>query len=224
MSKTCYIVGAGECEAYPAWKKQEGDIWIAADGGYAALKQQGIEPDVVVGDFDSLDEIPEHLPVVYHPPEKDETDLYLAYQEGKKRGCDTFWLLGAFGGRPDHTYANQQMLLRMRRDGSMGYLQAGAWCMTVIEREALVFETPQKRGYVSVFCLEGRAEGVSETGLKYGLQDVTLYESVPLGVSNEFTGEEAMITVKQGALLVMWEHQNRPMPRRVKVEASNETR
>ena len=45
--KACYIVGAGSFEKLDSLP-QEGDLVIAADGGYAYLKQLGIQPDVLV--------------------------------------------------------------------------------------------------------------------------------------------------------------------------------
>ena len=63
---------------------------------------------------------------------------------------------------------------------------------------------PQRKGcYVSVFPFEGMAVGVTEKGLKYPLNDATLDCSFPLGVSNEFTAEEAVISVKSGSLLII---------------------
>lgn len=55
---------------------------------------------------------------------------------------------------------------------------------------------------VSVFCHSDRAEGVTIQGLKYTLQDAELTNGFPLGVSNEFIGERAEISVKKGILLV----------------------
>ena len=51
--KTCFIVGAGSFEGMII-KPEPEDLVIAADGGYTYLKEEGIEPDVLLGDFDSL--------------------------------------------------------------------------------------------------------------------------------------------------------------------------
>ena len=64
---------------------------------------------------------------------------------------------------------------------------------------------PSMTGYLSVLCNSGRAEGVDLTGLKYPLNGYTLTGSFPLGVSNQFLGQEASVSVKQGSLLLIWE-------------------
>ena len=60
---------------------------------------------------------------------------------------------------------------------------------------------------LSVFAVGGKAEGVTESGLKYELTDAVIESDFPIGISNEFIGEKAQISVKKGALLIMvrWE-------------------
>ena len=43
------------------------------------------------------------------------------------------------------------------------------------------------------------------TGLYYPLEDAVLTSGFPLGVSNQFTGGAASVSVREGTLLVMWE-------------------
>ena len=89
---TCYIYGAmpsGSTE-----KLEEGDLLIAADGGYAYL--QGQKPDLVVGDFDSLGYVPEGVQIIRHPVQKDDTEMLLAVREGLKRGYRKFVLYGGW--------------------------------------------------------------------------------------------------------------------------------
>ncbi len=57
--KVCWVVGAGSFDGLMG-RPQKGDLVIAADGGYIYLKELGIEPDVLLGDFDSLKRVPEH--------------------------------------------------------------------------------------------------------------------------------------------------------------------
>lgn len=77
LENTCYIVGAASLEGVRL-SPCAGDYIIAADGGYRSLRARGIEPDFVMGDFDSLGYRPEHPNVETHPVMKDDTDLGLA--------------------------------------------------------------------------------------------------------------------------------------------------
>ena len=111
----CYIVGAGEF--YGSFSPKEDDLVIAADGGYEALVKLGIRCDILIGDMDSIKKIPIGIEILRHKVEKDETDMYLAYIEGKKRGYSEFSLHGGVGGRPDHTFANYCLLSYIKDDG-----------------------------------------------------------------------------------------------------------
>lgn len=77
LENTCYIVGAASLDGVRL-SPRPGDYVIAADGGYRSLKARGIEPDFVMGDFDSLGYRPDHPNVETHPVMKDDTDLGLA--------------------------------------------------------------------------------------------------------------------------------------------------
>ena len=61
------------------------------------------------------------------------------------------------------------------------------------------------RGFLSVFCNSGTAEGVTLQGLKYPLDRSVLTGDFPLGVSNQFLGEPAQVSVERGSLLLLWE-------------------
>ena len=65
---------------------------------------------------------------------------------------------------------------------------------------------PEKGATVSVFSLSEESRGVTLGGLYYPLRDAILRADTPLGVSNSALGEEATVSVKEGALLVMWEY------------------
>ena len=89
MNGICYIVGSGDFTARGLVKK-EGDYIIAADGGYEYLKAAGMQPDLLVGDFDSLSYVPEDILIYRFPAEKDDTDMGLAIQKGLEKGYERF--------------------------------------------------------------------------------------------------------------------------------------
>lgn len=201
MAKICWIAGAGEWAGVlppiPA-----GDMVVAADAGYEALTRLGVRVDRVVGDFDSLGAAPQHPDVEIHPAEKDETDMMLAVRVGLDAGCREFRIYGGLGGRLDHSFANLQTLVYLARRGARGWLIGRDAAVTAISNGELRFSISAK-GTVSVFTADGTARGVTLEGLKYPLHNYAMTADIPIGVSNEFTGNPSRIEVRDGALIVM---------------------
>lgn len=209
MERTCYIVGAAPLDGRLPKPGPE-DFLIAADGGYASLEAAGIRPDLVIGDFDSLGHVPEHPNVLTHSPIKDDTDLILALRWALERGWKRFELYGALGGgRLDQTVASFQTLLWLRAREARAVLVGDGWNVTVIENGCLRFP-PEAKGRLAVFCAGPPCAGVTLRGLKYTLEDSVLTGSYPMGVSNEFIGETAEISVRNGTLYVLWQDAARP--------------
>ena len=182
------------------------DCVIAADGGLRHAHAAGVEPTVILGDFDSLGYVPRGANVF--PVEKDDTDAMLAVRQGLAQGCRAFLLYGGLDGpRLDHTVANYQALQFLADHGAAGYLVGRDYLVTVVKNGTLSFPAGCS-GTVSVFAMGADAQGVSLTGLYYPLTDGTLTSGFPLGVSNHFTGAEAEISVKEGSLLVFWDREN----------------
>ena len=198
----CYVVGAGETDGIDFSPGAE-DFVIAADAGFQVLEQKGIRMDLVIGDFDSLGFVPEHVGVRELEKEKDDTDMRAAVLEGIKAGYETFHIYGGTGGRIDHTIANMQLLAELSLSGKRGFLFGGDYIMTALTDGTLHFP-PYDSGYVSVFAHSESAEGVWLSGLKYELRDAVLSNSYPLGVSNEFAGEKSSISVRKGTLILVF--------------------
>ena len=205
LLQACYVFGAGPPPAHPP-DIAEGDLVIAADGGYLFTKKARLRTDVIIGDFDSLSGAPDHeedAPVVVRlPKEKDQTDTFAALCYGLEQGFKVFYIYGGMGGRIDHTLANIQCLAFLLDQGARGYLHDDETVMTAVCSQ-LQF-APRGTGIVSVFALGGPAQGVCLHGLKYELENVMLTPDFPLGVSNEFIGQPAHISVERGKLLVIY--------------------
>lgn len=199
----CYIVGAGKFgDGLPRPERE--DMVIACDGGYTHCQRKGIRVDLVVGDFDSLKEVPVHPKVITLKPEKDETDTGWAVAEGLKRGYREFIIYGGTGGRISHTIANIQLLADLAGKGASGVLVGEhSWYRVICDGE--IHFGARERGFLSVFCLGDIASGVCEDGLKYALKDAILTKEYPVGVSNEFVGKESRVAVRKGMLLLIWE-------------------
>ena len=228
---TCYIVGAGDFTPR-GFAPVPGDLVLAADGGYRALCSLGYTPDLLLGDFDSLGDLPlpPDLPVLRFPARKDDTDTGLALRHGLDRGFRDFALYGCAGGRVDHLLANLQSMARVSRLGATIRLAApeyDAWALTgpapdtsapdasapdasgpaphAPDGPAATLTLPDRPGgtLVSVFCHGDRAEGVTLTGLSYPLDGADLTGDFPLGVSNRrLEGQPATVSVRRGTLLI----------------------
>ena len=201
--KTCYIFGAAEC-TLDGFLKKNGDLIIAADGGYATLKKLNIKPDLVVGDFDSLGTVPKDESIIKHPIKKNDTDTLLAVKIGLEKGFKEFVIYGAVGGRLDHTIASLQTAAFIAENGGRAYICDSTHTITVIKNSSISFKK-KSSGIVSLFALSGIAEGVTIDGLLYTLNDARLTPDFPLGVSNEFIDKESTISVKDGVLTIIFE-------------------
>lgn len=201
--KKCYIVGAGDMTKTTI-NIPQGSFVISADGGYEHLKKANILPDIAMGDFDSLGFVPEDVQTIVFPCEKDYPDMMLAVDEAVKRGYDDIVIYGALGGRMDHTLGNLQMLSYFSQKEIKIALEDDSTLITAISDTEMEFE-PRDKGLISVFAFGGMAWGVTIKGLKYTLDDATLDASIPIGVSNEFIGEKAKISVENGTLILIVE-------------------
>jgi thiamine pyrophosphokinase len=205
----CFIVGAGTNDVIPP-APQASDIVIAADGGLDFLEQIHLPADFVIGDFDSASHTPAHSDsTIALPSEKDDTDMTSAVKLGWSKGFRQFHIYGGLGGRLDHTLANIQLLAGIAAHGGIGFLHSSQTCVTALCSASLQL-APHAPAMVSVFAHSDTAHNVTIKGLKYEVRNVTLTNSTPLGVSNEFRGTQAHISVDEGTLIVTIPNTARP--------------
>ena len=182
---------------------QSDDFVICADGGYSFAKAAGIVPQLIIGDFDSYaDILPSECELIRLIPEKDDTDTLHCVNVALERGFRNFLLLGATGGRLDHSMANLCVLEYLYEHGAMGIL------LSPCERIELLCDSTQHyhgfRGKTfSVFPFGCNSVTLSYTGAKYPLVRDTLTHSLSMGISNIFISNDASITVHNGLALVI---------------------
>jgi thiamine pyrophosphokinase len=183
------------------------DLLIAADGGALPLLRAGIVPHVAIGDMDSIDaaglaELEMHRVAMQRfPREKDETDLELALLYAAATGATAIDILGALGGRWDHTLANVALLalpeLRTRRVRLLADRQT-----LFLVRDSAMLEG-QAGDTISLLPLAGDAYGVTTKGLRYPLDDATLSYERARGVSNVLLAPPGYVSLRAGLLLVV---------------------
>lgn len=184
---------------------REGDFIIAADGGLRHALALGCTPHVLIGDLDSLPEGFEASnfdgEIVLFPKDKNETDLELAIQHALTLKPDSILILGALGGRMDQTLANIALLSDARLSGFDIRIHDGVEEIFLC-RDQVRFEG---RGgdLVSLIPWGGEVAGVVTSGLKWALQNETLYPAKTRGVSNEMTADMATVSIQSGLLLII---------------------
>lgn len=200
--KHCYIFAAGDMLCCP---EIDGDsLIIAADAGFKHLEKACVNADIVMGDFDSLENIPENCKILKYPPEKYFTDTELAINTAIDMGCTSFTVIGALGGeRFEHTIANLQLACGVAKKGFDITLTDGVTYIDALHCGEKSFDSTYS-GFVSVFSFDGDAKGVTLKNLKYELDNVTLPCTGTLGVSNEFTGKDASVCVKDGTVMIIY--------------------
>jgi thiamine pyrophosphokinase len=181
---------------------------IAANGGTRHALAAGMQPDVVIGDLDSLgaDER-EHLTAVGarlipFSPRKDETDLELALLHAVDVGATEIVILGALGGRLDQTIANLLLLALPELSGIDVRIVDGPQTASLIRPGSGAVTIQGAPGdTVSLLPLSADATGVTAQGLEWSLDGATLRFGRARGVSNVLREHQASIELAAGLLL-----------------------
>lgn len=191
--------------------KTENTCLIAADRGVEFFMGTDLEPDVVVGDFDSLSaegakymETLKHTEIRRLKPEKDDSDTQSAANYAIEQGTERIMILGATGNRIDHLMANFGLLMLGKIKQVQIVLVDAYNYMSLIESGMILKKEEQFGKYVSFFPIEGEVTGLTLKGFKYPLNSYTLkVEDSGLTVSNEISDPEAEVTFETGKLLMI---------------------
>ena len=184
------------------------DTVICADGGLLVADRLGLTPDILIGDFDSVEQ-PKEREVIKLPAEKDMTDSEAAIDLAVSQGYDHIVVLGGLGGRFDHTMGNIGILSKYC--GKLSHL-------ALTDGQNYVFMASPGRvtiprgdyTYLGVISYGGAAKSVTLKGVKYPLTDYLLSDSTTLGVSNEIIEETAEISFTKGKLLLILSRDSSP--------------
>ena len=171
---------------------------VCADGAYNYLGAYA-EPDVLLGDFDSITTAPKGKEVKRFPVDKDYTDGHLAVLEMAERGISDVEVYGAFGGRPDHEYANFA-LLALAASKKMNTVIKGDYDIHFVTDELRL--KVEKNMTVSIVPYSDTAHIKSTEGLKFSASSLTLNKLHLIGMSNTAISDEIYISVGEGSVLV----------------------
>lgn len=179
------------------------DFVICADSGYIFALDNNIVPNVIVGDFDSAP-YPKKIEceIIKLPTHKNDTDLLFAIKLALEKGCSSFILTGVTGGRLDHTIATISTLDYLSEKTNDCFIWDVNSKVYIVKSE-ITLKKPNFDCYFSVFSLTDNSYNVNVSGAEYPLNNATLTNTFPLGVSNEFKDSTVQISLKSGKLIVL---------------------
>lgn len=208
----CLIISGGELENPLFYQELVSQMQyiIAVDGGARHAKIMGLEPHLIVGDFDTItpEEVESYrdkgITLEHYPPEKDFSDTHLALLKAIDLGFSDITIIAALGGRIDYSLANIMLLaLPEARNANVRIL-------TEYQEIFLVGNRTRLKGkpgtIVSLLPLSQEVSGITTDGLMYQVPQQRFVMGTPNGISNVMTKEKAYVQVEEGLLLAIITH------------------
>lgn len=206
------IVGGGNVDfdfALAFMKTEKFDFIIAADRGMEFLKEAGFKPDLIVGDFDSGDrEVLEEyrgrgVEIRAYLPQKDSTDMEIAVLTALEKGSGSIVVLGATGTRLDHVLGSVKNLSIALKAGVPCEIVDAHNRIRLIDGPFRLKKAEQYGKYVSLLAFGEDVTNLTLDGFFYPLDGYTMTCADAIGISNEITAQEAVISFDGGRLLVI---------------------
>ncbi|HWL24379.1 MAG TPA: thiamine diphosphokinase [Ureibacillus sp.] len=186
-------------------------VFIGADKGSVYLLEQGIIPDEIVGDFDSLStdewvKVSKEVKNISRvQPEKDDTDTDLALEKALFYHPTEIILTGVTGGRLDHFESALRSMYRLQlknlhiqiklinRNNEIQFLFPGT--------HSIDFREQYK--YLSFFAYEQIVKDVTLRGVKYETTNECIEIGTSRFTSNELNSLEGYISFSSGICLMI---------------------
>lgn len=180
------------------------DLIIAADVGLLTAKKFGVTPHVLLGDFDSLGEpkVPKETELIRVPAEKDDTDAQLAVKVALERGAKEIVIIGGLDGRLDHTLSALAILEDLCARNVHAHITNGKNRARFLRNNSTLIPRGGFR-YLSLIAADPVVKGVTVEGCKYPLKKAKLTRLNQYAVSNELTGNCALIDVRRGGVWII---------------------
>lgn len=203
------IVSNGDINNYVKLNKvfKASDFVICADGGIRHLMKIHQKPDIILGDFDSINKESieyiekENIKIEKHSPIKDKTDTELSMDYLIEKGCSEISLMGATGSRQDHSIANVFLLDYLLKKKIKGVIYDDKNSIYLIDD--LLCLKREINTFVSIIPISDSGVVLSISGFFYNLDNVFIPFASTHGVSNQITEDIGQIKIHKGRALVI---------------------
>jgi len=183
------------------------DVFIAADGAAERAASLGVVPDIVCGDFDSINLQAARMALpkaeFVSTPDQNAADLEKALDLAIARGATSITIIGAAGGRIDHTLANFALLVRYSAALPISIVDdtSQVWAVTGAETAVGAFTFATVPGDTVSLITQGGGTQFSIHGVAWEVRAFELAYGTR-GVSNVATGNRVTVEVHRGAVLL----------------------
>ncbi len=205
MTRAFIYTGGTVYDAGVTERPEEGDLVIAADAGLLTARRFGVEPAIVLGDFDTLGktpDVPDTTELLQTPAEKDDTDTQLAVAVALSRGARQITVVGGLDGRLDHTLSSLAILEELADKFVPAVMTSGKNRVRFLRNNSTLLPRSHFR-YFSILAADPTVKGVSVDGGKYPLKNAKLSRKKQYAVSNEITGNCALVDIRRGGAWVI---------------------
>ncbi len=199
--KACVIIAGAPESSIDYYKDYiDGRFIICADSGYLKCRAIGVEPDLIIGDFDSSPKPDADCEIITLNTHKDDTDTLHCAQVAVDRGFNDIIILGGIGDRVDHTYANMLIINYCLERGANCVMLDFKNRISVTIKPLLLKKDGYK--YFSLFPLFETCKDVTITGAEYNIQNVDINPGDMFAQSNSFV-DDVFILFEKGKLMII---------------------
>ncbi|NLP58909.1 thiamine diphosphokinase [Lutibacter sp. B1] len=169
----------------------------AVDGAYNFLKSKNIIPDLVTGDFDSINKIPTNTEVI-ETEDQNFTDFEKTLLILKEKGFNAIDVYGGSGLEHDHFLGNISTALKLKNELTITFFDDFGRYFFI---EKSITLTNVKNKTISLIPFP-EAQNITTKGLKYPLKNEILTFGTRIGTRNKASENEVIISYKSGELLI----------------------
>lgn len=176
---------------------------ICADGGANSLYKLGLIPDLIIGDFDSIDsDVKKYYSTrskIIRYTRQNDTDVEKCLKYAISTNYIKAVILGATGDRLDHSICNLGILLKFYNKIIISMMHESSYLQVLSGRNVL----DTIRGeIISIYGFDNRTK-IQSAGLKYPLKNIALPFGVRESTSNIALENNIELNITGGKVFVV---------------------